>query len=111
MEIKHEYHNDLLLIQIDDEDGPLVQTDIDIFIKEILQLMSQSHNNKIAFDMSLKKYLNSWGLGQLIKAKDVLYEQGIKLYLINPTQRVSSLLSMVGVDGFFKSVSSLEEIN
>lgn len=110
MSIIHRFHNEIVIIDVGDEDGALVEGEIEKFIDSAAGHV-KSEKGIIAFDMSKKKYLNSWGLGQLIKAKDSLTDRGIELYLIKLTPRVSTLLTMVGVDGFFKVVSSENEIN
>jgi len=105
MDIVYKYVNNVLIIDISENDGKLSVDDISIFIKDILKI-NEGRSNRIAFDMTKKEYLNSSGLGELIKVKDHLFDEGIELILINPTARVESLLSMVGVDQFFHIASS-----
>ena len=109
MEISHRSKNGITIIDMGKEDGPLVPVDIDEFFKQLISIIPDK-SKKLALDMSEKKYLNSWGLGQLIKLKDNLVDYNIELYLINLSGRVTSLLNIAGVDGFFRSVSSENEI-
>jgi len=109
MSLSHRFFNNILVIDLEGADGPLIEGDVEKFIDSAVALVDTA-KNVIGLDMAKKKYLNSWGLGQLIKVKDFLSDRGIELYLINLTQRVSALLSMVGVEEFFKVVSSENEI-
>ena len=109
MEIIHRYHNKILIVEIDSFDGKLVSEDIDEFLVELLKIYN-GETKEIAFEMIKKTYLNSSGLGDLIKVKDKLMDSGVGLVLINPTNRVVSLLEMVGVDQFFNIVESEDEL-
>lgn len=109
MEINHRSKNGITIIDMGTEDGALVPGDIDEFFKRLISIIPEK-STKLALDMSEKKYLNSWGLGQLIKLKDNLVDYNINLYLLNLSGRVVSLLNIAGVDGFFRTVSSENEI-
>ena len=80
------------------------------FIHSVLNLYNKTAG-KISFDLSSKPFLNSSGLGQLIMAKDKLMDKGIDLVLINPTERVRSLLDMVGIADFFHIVDKETDLS
>lgn len=103
MVLQHHYKNDILIVEVLGKDG-MIQDNINDLIEELLKL--NKGKNTIALDMTGKSYLNSNGLGQLIKIKDTLLDKSINLVIINPADRVKSLLNMVGVDEFFNIVNS-----
>lgn len=109
MDIKYHFNNDILVIDVRGGEGMVAAGDIDEFINQILS-MSSPGSRFIALNMSEKTFLNSSGLGELIKIKDRLLDRGIELVLINPGSRVQSLLDMVGVDQFFKIVNSEDDL-
>jgi anti-sigma B factor antagonist len=105
----HHYHKNTLIVEISEGDGKLVSQSIEDFINELLSL-NTGKKKEIVLDMSKKGYLNSSGLGDLIKLKDMLTDQGIDLMLLQPTSRVMSLLEMVGVTQFFKIINDKDEL-
>ena len=102
MDLSYRYSGkSVLIIDIDEASGSLVNGTIEDFIETMLT-MDRKKSNMIALDMSRKKYLNSSGLGDLIMTKDRLFDQGVELVLIGVAGNIQSLLSMVGVEDFFK---------
>ncbi len=104
MGLAHRFYKDFLIVAIDGSDGKLVSEDVDDLIDETLKLYD-GKRKEIALDLTNKSYLNSSGLGDLIKVKDRFSDEGVSLVLINPTARVLSLLEMVGVIQFFKIIA------
>ena len=109
MDIMHRYLKDVLIVGIPENEGRLINDDLDDFIKELLKLYN-GKRKEVALDLSKKTYLNSTGLGELIKVKDRLMDGNVGLALINPTPRVQSLLDMVGVNQFFHIIGSEDEL-
>lgn len=109
MNIRHRFKNNIPVLIIPPEDPRLVKDDIDDFISSALSI-NRSGSEIIAFDMSQKPYLNSSGLSDLIKSKDVFLDSGIDLVLISPSQKILSLLEMVGLDDFFTIVNSEDDL-
>ncbi|OHD70148.1 MAG: hypothetical protein A2W19_05000 [Spirochaetes bacterium RBG_16_49_21] len=105
MNIDYHFINDTLVINLPDEEGRLTSSDIDDVIGITLQL-SGSSTRAVAVNMSSKPFLNSNGLGELLKMKDSLLDANIELILISPTERVQFLLSLAGVDQFLRTVNS-----
>ncbi|PKL39833.1 MAG: hypothetical protein CVV44_06320 [Spirochaetae bacterium HGW-Spirochaetae-1] len=102
MDLSYRYSGkSVLIIDIDEASGSLVNGTIEDFIETMLT-MDRKKSTMIALDMSRKKYLNSSGLGDLIMTKDRLFDQGVELVLIGVAGNIQSLLSMVGVEDFFK---------
>jgi anti-anti-sigma factor len=109
MAMEHRFVKNILVVEIAGSDGTLVQQGVDEVISEILGLYD-GKAREIALDLTRKTYLNSSGLGDLIKVKDRLSDEGVGLVLINPTPRVTSLLEMVGVIQFFKIIPGIEDL-
>ena len=108
MKLNHHYKNDILIAELISKKGGMLQDDINELTEELLNL--HKGKDKIALDMTDKAYLNSNGLGQLIKLKDNLLDKGINLIIINPADRVKSLLNMVGVDAFFNIIDNEDQL-
>ncbi|MBN1533879.1 MAG: STAS domain-containing protein [Spirochaetes bacterium] len=109
MGLEHRFVKDILVVNIAGSDGTLAPQGVDEVISEILGLYN-GKRKEIALDLTQKTYLNSSGLGDLIKVKDRFSDEGVELVLINPTPRVTSLLEMVGVIQFFKIIPGVEDL-
>jgi anti-anti-sigma factor len=110
MDSPYHYHkNKTLVVSITEKEGSLVRGELDDFQREIEDL-NRSGNRIIALDMTKKRYLNSSGLGDLIRLKDSLVDRNIDLVLIGVTKNVMSLLEMVGVGDFFTIVNSENDL-
>jgi anti-anti-sigma factor len=109
MDIDYHFKNDVLVINLSESGGRLTTADIDDFILQILSA-SRPAIKTIAINMSSQSFLNSTGLGELVKIKDGLLDRNIKLVLINPSLRVKSLITMAGVDQFFTILNSEDEL-
>ena len=109
MDIEFRTVHNTLVVDIPDCEGKLVPNELDDFISQLYKKLEDSIN-EVAINMKLKSYLNSSGLGELIKVKDNLMDKSINLVLISPTARVESLINMVGIDQFFNIVASEDEL-
>ena len=109
MDIQYHFNNDMLVVDVLGVEGRVAAGDIDEFIDQIFKLCSPA-SRSIALNMSDKTFLNSSGLGELIKIKDRLLDRSMDLVLINPGARVQSLIDMVGVDQFFKIVKKEDDL-
>ena len=101
MQYLHKYQNGALLIEIDDSREHLPDLVFDAFIDEILSLINVGETNVI-LNLIKKKHFNSSDLGVLIKVKDRLFENGIELYIMNPSDNILELLKIVGLKDFFR---------
>ena len=108
MDIPYHISNNVPVFEIPECEGALIMDDIDDFLRYLLNFKGKTQ--KIAFDMSSKSFLNSTGLGELVAIKDGLIDKGIELVLLNPSEKVESLINMVGLDQFFSFVSSEDEL-
>ncbi|TFH43356.1 MAG: anti-sigma factor antagonist [Chrysiogenales bacterium] len=109
MNIDHHFSNDVLVIDVPDGQGRLSDGNIEDYIADIVRLPGLE-SGTVALNLSMKSYLNSSGLSDLIKIKESLTSRGIETILISPTQRVMTLLDMAGVDRFFNIISSENQL-
>jgi anti-anti-sigma factor len=109
MKIDHHTTHTALVIVLPEGEGRLFDEDLDGCIEQILQLKDRSIGT-IAFNMSARLFLNSTGLGDLVKVKDALLDRDIRLVLTNISPRVRSIIDMVGVDSFFSIVENEDGI-
>lgn len=109
MEILHHAAKNVLVFAIPGGEASIANTEYEKFVEFIMKV-NNSKFDKIAFDMSRKSFLNSTGLGELVAIKDNLVDRGMELILLNPTEKVESLINMVGLDEFFRIVSNEDEL-
>ncbi len=110
MDLSYRYKNEALIIDITNPEGGFVADgDVDGFVGSVKELITPQVK-MVALDMSKKIYLNSTGLGELIKFKDILMDSSIGLTLIKPGDKVESLINMVGIDRFFTILSNEDEL-
>lgn len=106
----HSFINKIPVIKIEESDTSFSDLDAEDFCRELIELNIDSAE-RIAFDLTEKKYFTSAELGVLIKIKDILLDEGIDLVLINPSEKARELLKMVGVFDLFMLVEDAEELN
>lgn len=109
MSVPYRIVDNKLIFDIQEGDGSLVGFELDDFINNIKQLYSDNIK-VVGLNLSKKNYLNSTGLGELIKVKDTLLDEDIKLVLISVGARIKSLLDMVGVEEFFNIYDREEDL-
>jgi anti-anti-sigma factor len=109
MEFTHHYTGAVLVLVMPEKAGRLAETDQDVFIDGIHRIITPTITT-VALDLSRQKFMNSTGLGQLVRLIDSLIDNNMELALINCTPRVASLLDIAGVDRFVKIVNSEDEL-
>jgi len=109
MKMTHRFHDTVLIVDINDGESGLFGMEPEKIVDEIVGLKKEN-SSRIAFDMSKKSYLNSSGLGEIIFVKDNLIDKGIELVLIHVSERIKSLLTMVGVDKFITIADSENDL-
>ena len=110
MVFPHNFVNKIPVIKIEESDTSFADLDAEDFCRELIELNVDSAE-RIAFDLTEKKYFSSAELGVLIKIKDILLDEGIDLVLINPSEKARELLKMVGVFDLFMLVEDAAELN
>lgn len=109
MSIEHHFCRDIPVIDLSVGIAGRICVDIDNFIAELKKL-ARSSPGIISLNMSSRDFLNSSGLADLIKARDRLFDEGIEIVLINPTEKVKSLLAIIGVEEFFRIFDDENEL-
>lgn len=94
------YDNGVLIIEIDDRREPLSDLNIRDFTGEI-QSLNTGSKSQVVMDLSGKKHFNSADLGALIKIRDSLFDEGLELLLLKPSDNILELLKIVGLTDFF----------
>lgn len=62
----------------------------------------------VALDLSQVPYIDSTRLGELIAAHITVSRQNARLVLICPTQRITALLTLAGLEGIFETYPSFD---
>lgn len=62
----------------------------------------------VALDLSQVPYIDSTRLGELITAHISVTRKGGRLILICPTERITALLTIAGLEGIFETYTSLD---
>jgi len=109
VDFTHHCNGTVLVVVMPEKAGRLAETDLDMFIDDIRGMITPSITT-VALELSGQEYMNSTGLGELVKLKDSLIDRNIEMALINCTPRVASLLDMAGVDRFVTTVRSEDEL-
>lgn len=109
MDFPISYFDEMLVVKIGATEGSLFSVDVEKFIEEIRRL-NKNALSSIAFDLSEKSYFNSADLGFLVKVKDFLFDEGIDMILIRPSEKTKTLLNVVQLTDFFKIAENEEEL-
>ncbi len=68
-------------------------------LAQALSEIVDRHRTHIILDLSRVDYMNSMGLRELFFALRRAQACGVRLYVVNPSERVRTLLELVGLDG------------
>jgi len=110
MEIITRYHGDVLVVELSYEGGSLIKGSMDDFISEV-HSVSGSTACKVALDLSGKNYLNSNGLKDLFQAHNQLIDSGYEVFILNPSERIESLLNIAGLNSVMVILNDENELN
>lgn len=109
MALEHNILKDVYIIDIDEKENVFAQFN-EKKIMQTIDNLSVHACNKVAFDLSNKKYFNSKDLGGLIKINDMLIDEDIKVFIVAPSQTTKDLFELVGMSGLFKIVENQKEL-
>jgi anti-sigma B factor antagonist len=70
-------------------------------LREIVRELVEKGNNKILLNLHDVGYVDSSGVGELVKTYTTVRNQGGQLKLLNPSKRVSDLLQMTRLASVF----------
>lgn len=89
-------------------DGKLDFEHVDQFEKCFTESALSSSESAIGIDLSKIEYIDSSGLGGLIKALNNAKNQGKSLYLFSASKKIQSVFTMARLDKFFNFISPSE---
>ncbi len=89
--------------------GALTMFDIQELRKEALGYIADGHG--VAIDLEKTEVIDSAGIGMMIKLNEALKEHGNRLVLLQPSQKIHSLLLMSKTNRTFKIVEGYEDLN
>ncbi len=75
----------------------------------MIEELTKNNQNKIVFDMSKITYLDSSGIGVLVKCSALIRNSGGKLRLAGLNDRVLATLKLVGLDEVLPINPTMEE--
>lgn len=81
-------------IVIIDVDGKIVLGDGDVEIKEIVDNLLAQGNRKFLLNLAKVPYLDSAGLGEIIRCFTALRKNGGSFKLLSPNQRITDLMTI-----------------
>lgn len=87
---------------------------IDLYnCRDISTLFDEKNSEKVTnwiLDLSLVKYIDSSGIGILIRQAGIIQPKGFKIFILNPKPSTSHIFSMAGFSKWFSIETNLEEI-
>ena len=89
---------DIVVIDID---GKVVLGDGDVEIKQTVDDLLQKGNKKILLNLAKVPYLDSAGLGEIIRCFTSLRKSGGHFKLLSPNQRIIDLLNITNLLNVF----------
>jgi anti-sigma B factor antagonist len=72
-----------------------------VMLREMLRDLLDAGHKKVAMNLHEVGYVDSSGIGELVKAYTTVRNQGGQLVLVNPSKRVNDLLQMTRLAGVF----------
>jgi anti-sigma B factor antagonist len=94
---------DIVIIDID---GKVVLGDGDVEIKQTVDGLLQKGNKKILLNLAKVPYLDSAGLGEIIRCFTALRRSGGHFKLLSPNQRIVDLLNITKLLNVFDCYDS-----
>ncbi|HAI75198.1 MAG TPA: anti-anti-sigma factor [Microscillaceae bacterium] len=106
MQLQAEVRNQILLIRLSES---LLQVSKDEPIFKVADEHIAEGIRQCAIDISQVTYMSSAGLGALIVLLTKFRNKGGELVLINPSEKVRSLLLITKLEGIFSVFNTVEE--
>jgi anti-sigma B factor antagonist len=88
-------------VAIVDVSGRITLGEGNIMLREIVRELVEKGNNKILLNLHDVGYVDSSGVGELVKTYTTVRNQGGQLKLLNPSKRVSDLLQVTRLASAF----------
>jgi anti-sigma B factor antagonist len=90
-------------------EGSLKLGDTSRALAERLERIASDRQGALVLDMSRLEYLDSTAVGVLVGGFRRFEQQKRDFFLVNPRERIASLLRVTHLDSLFKIYSSLEQ--
>ncbi len=88
-------------IAILDISGRITLGEGNVMLREIVRELADKGNKKIVLNLGEVQYVDSSGVGELVKTHTTIRNQGGQLRLVNLSKRVNDLLQMTRLSGVF----------
>jgi len=106
MTITERRHDDVVILDIE---GKILLGEGDVQLREAIRRLLQSGVRKILLNLANVPYMDSAGLGELVRAYTTVRREGGELKLLNLTARIQDLLTITKLISVFESFDSEEE--
>lgn len=100
MEIKHRSKGDMNIIDLSGSLDIYTSTDFKLFLEEILS----EQNNKVIVNMEKVTYIDSSGIGMLIKQMNILKEMKGQFFLACMKPNIEKVFKIAGLIAYFKFI-------
>jgi anti-sigma B factor antagonist len=88
-------------VAIVDVSGRITVAEGNVMLREVVRQLVEAGHKKIALNLHDVGYVDSSGLGEIVKAYTTVRNQGGELRLVNPSKRVQDLLQMTKLSAVF----------
>lgn len=106
MEIKQRMVDDVVILDID---GKILLGEGDVQLRETIQKLTQAGHKKLLLNLANVPYVDSAGLGEMVRSYTTVARDGGKLKLLNATKRLQDLLTITKLITVFDHYESEEE--
>ncbi len=103
MTITERRRDDVVILDID---GKILLGEGDVQLREAIRRLLQSGARKILLNLANVPYMDSAGLGELVRAYTTVRREGGELKLLNLTARIQDLLTITKLISVFESFDS-----
>jgi len=88
-------------VTIVDVSGRITVGEGNVMLREVVRQLAEAGHKKVAMNLHDVGYVDSSGIGELVKAYTTVRNQGGQLKLVNPSKRVLDLLQMTKLSAVF----------
>ena len=99
--MKIEEHHEANSVVILDLDGKLMIGEGDILLREKVEGLVEAGHRRIILDLADVPYVDSAGLGEIVRCYTALSRKNGRLKLRNPSKRIQDLLAVTKLQSFF----------
>jgi anti-sigma B factor antagonist len=88
-------------VTVVDVSGRITLGEGNVMLREVVRQLVEAGHKKIAMNLHEVGYVDSSGLGELVKAYTTVHNHGGQLKLVNPSKRVQDLLQVTNLSAVF----------